>query len=518
MNSRTILWVDDQISELRSQILFLESKGYEVIGVSNGDDALEQLRNRRFDAILLDEMMPGRNGMETLQGIREIDGTVPVIMITKSEEEELMDRALGRRINDFLVKPVNPNQILLSLKKTLDETAILERQLSQDYLKVFQALSQERMEASTPEEWSSIHERMVDWEIKLSGLSDTSLVQSHREQVRDANANFGRFVEKNYRRWMQGEGRPPMSTDVLERWVAPHLRAGKKVFFFVIDCMRLDQWRQLVGFLEPMYRVQEDLYYSILPTATPFARNAIFSGMMPLEIARRHPQWWRGSAQEERSKNAFEAQLLGDQLKRIGLGKIAYKYFKTFNIEETELMAKQIPSLGDVPLVVGVINFLDILAHGRSTNELLMELAPDEVAFRSVMRSWFQHSALYELLRSLSEKKGNVVVITTDHGSVQVRKAAKVKAKREASTNVRYKYGDNLVVDEHAALIMKNPEEYGLPQDSPIQNYICAKEYHYFVYPTNFHEYERQYRGSFQHGGISMEEMIIPCCTLTVDE
>ena len=347
-------------------------------------------------------------------------------------------------------------------------------------------------------------------------MADTSLVQSHREQMRDANAGFGRFVEQNYRDWIRGEGKPAMSQDVVERWVVPHLREGKKVFFFVIDCMRLDQWRQLADFLEPLYRVEEELYYSILPTATPFARNAVFSGRLPLEIATAHPQWWRGSAQEERSKNAFEAELLDANLQRLGLGKIRTKYFKTYNIDETEAMAKQIPSLGDIPLVVGVINFLDILSHGRSTNDLLMELAPDEAAFRSVMRSWFQHSALYELLRSLSQKSGNVVVITTDHGSVQVRKAAKVKAKREASTNVRYKYGDNLTVDARAAFIMKNPREYGLPQEGPIQNYICAKEYHYFVYPTNYHEYERQYRGSFQHGGISMEEMIIPCTTLSV--
>lgn len=518
MSQRQILWVDDQIEELRGQIVFLESKGFEVTGASNGEDALELLRNRRFDAILLDEMMPGKTGIETLQGIRQLNGTVPVIMITKSEEEELMDRALGRRINDFLVKPVNPNQVLLSLKKALDESAIRDRQLSQDYLRGFNELMRERMDLETASEWAAYFDRMVDWELQLSSLDDTSLVQTHREQLRDSNAQFGKFIEDNYREWMQGGDRPVMSSDVVERWVAPHLRAGKKVFFFVIDCMRLDQWRQLSTFLEPHYRIEEELYYSILPTATPFARNAIFAGMSPLDIATKHPQWWRGSAQEERSKNANEADLLGMQLERLGFRDKAFKYYKTFNIEETEAMAKQIPSLGDIPLVVGVINFLDILAHGRSNNDLLMELAPDEVAFRSVMRSWFQHSSLYDLLRSLSAKPGNVVVITTDHGSVQVRKAAKVKANRDASTNVRYKYGDNLNVDGRSAMVMKKPEEFGLPQDGPIQNYICAKEYNYFVYPTKYHEYERQFRGSFQHGGISLEEMIIPCCTLSTED
>ncbi len=517
MPTRTVLWVDDQIEELRSQILFLQAKGFEVEGVSNGDDALALLKERRFDVILLDEMMPGRNGIETLQGIRQLNDNVPVIMITKSDEEELMDRALGRRINDFLVKPVNPNQILLSLKKTLDEEAIQERQVAQDYLRGFNQLTRDRLEARSHEDWSRIFEKLVSWELRLGELSDTSLVQTHREQLRDANNNFGRFVEDNYKSWMSSHERPVMSTDVVQKWVAPHLRAGKKVFFFVIDCMRLDQWRQLASFLTPMYQLEESLYYSMLPSATPFARNAIFAGLSPLEISKRYPKWWRGSAREERSKNAFEPQLLQAQLERIGLGQMGFKYFKTFNIDETEAMAKQIPSLGDVPLVVGVINFLDILAHGRSTNDLLMELAPDEVAFRSVMRSWFQHSAIFDLLKSLAQTSGNVVVITTDHGSVQVRKAAKVKAKKEASNNVRYKYGDNLNVDARTAFIMKNPPDYGLPKDSPIQNYICAKDYNYFVYPTNYHEYERQYRGSFQHGGISLEEMIVPCCTLTVE-
>lgn len=514
MSNRAILWADDQIEELRSQILFLENKGYEVIGVSNGDDAIDCIQRRRFDAVLLDETMPGKSGLETLEGIRESDSTVPVIMITKNEQEELMERALGRRITDYLVKPVNPTQILMALKKALDEGKIRQRQVTQDYLQSFAELARLRMEARDWRDWAGIYDRLVSWELELTRLGDPSLAESHADQMRDANAEFGRFVDQNYRSWIAGEDAPVFSHHVVERYVAPHLRQGKQVFLFVIDCMRLDQWRMLESQLDSMFTLDVELYYGILPTATPFSRNAIFAGMLPLELSKRHPQWWRGSAKEERSKNAHEQELLRDQLDRLGLGEVRTKYFKTFNIGDTEAMRKQIPSLGDVRLVAGVINFLDILAHGRSHNDLLQELAPDETAFRSVMQSWFQHSTLREILRDISERDNAVAVITTDHGAIQVRKASLVKANRDASTNVRYKYGDNLSVDPKEALIMKDPREFGLPSDSPIQNYICAKDYNYFVYPTNFHEYERQYKASFQHGGVSLEEMIVPCATL----
>jgi CheY-like chemotaxis protein len=514
MTARTILWADDQIEELRSQILFLEGKGFQVVGVSNGEDAISLVRDRRFDAILLDEMMPGRGGMETLQSIRRLDPLVPVIMITKSEEEELMDRALGRRITDFLVKPVQPTQILMALKRALDEETIRRRQVTQDYLKGFAELARMRLEARHWRDWISIYETMVTWELELTRLEDPGLWNAHSEQLRDANAEFGRFVERSYRDWMQGHDAPVMSHHVFEHWVAPHLRAGTRVFLFVIDCMRLDQWRVLEPSLDSLYALQRESYYSILPSATPFARNAIFAGLLPVEIAARYPRWWRGAANEEKSKNANERDLLGTQLARLGLKDVRFKYFKTFNAGETEAMRKQIPTLRDVQLVVGVINFLDILAHGRSQNELLRELAPDESAFRSVMRSWFEHSALLETLKEIAAAPQSVVVVTTDHGSVQAKRSSLVKANREASTNLRYKYGDNLGVDPKDAFVMKNPRDFGLPSDSPIQNYICAKEYNYFVYPTNFHEYERQYRDSFQHGGISLEELIVPCVTL----
>lgn len=512
--SRRILWADDQINELRSHVLFLEDRGFEVTGASNGDDALDLLRHQTFDAVLLDEMMPGRGGLETLEGIRDLGATLPVIMITKSEEEELMEKALGRRITDYLVKPVNPMQIFMALKKALEETQITERQVAQNYLQGFSELARRRMEAGDWRDWAAIFDRLVDWELQLNSLKDPGLADTHVDQVRDANAEFSKFVEKRYRGWIEEEDPPLLSHRLIESKVLPHLEKGRRVFFFVIDCMRLDQWRALESVLTPWYDIQRDLYFSILPTATPFARNAIFSGLLPKQIAERHPDWWRGSAQEERSKNAHEEELLRSLLDRRGMRDKKMKYFKTFRIQDTEAMRKQVPSLRDHQLIAGVVNFIDILAHGRSHNDLLQELAPDEVAFRSVMRSWFEHSSLLETLRDIASWEDTVVVITTDHGSVQVRKPSRVKANRDASTNVRYKYGDNLNVDAKDAFVMKNPEHYGLPRDSPIQNYICAKEYNFFLYPTNFHEYERQYRDSFQHGGISLEEMIVPVVTL----
>ena len=516
MSRRRILWADDHIEELRSHILFLEGKGFDVVGASNGDDALDLLRNEAFDAVLLDEMMPGRGGLETLEGIRDLGASMPVIMITKSEEEQLMDRALGRRISDYLVKPVNPTQILMALKRALDTTRITEEQVTQQYLQSFGRAAMERMEARTFDDWARIFDRLVDWDLELNRLKDPELAKMHVDQMRDANAEFCRFVEKNYADWIGGDGdAPTMSHQLLERHVEPHLREGKRVVLFVIDCMRLDQWKAIEPVLAPYYTIQPDLYCGILPTATPFARNAIFSGLLPRDIAQRHPQWWRGSAQEERSKNAFEKELLQAQLKRRGLGGTRSHYFRTFDIADTEQLRKKVPTLKNAGLIAAVVNFLDILAHGRSHNDLLQELAPDQAAFRSVMRSWFEHSALLDLLRDVAAWDDTVVVITTDHGAVQVRKAAAVRANRQASTNVRYKYGDNLNLENRDdAIDVRDPESYGLPRDTPIQNYVLARDYNFFVYPTNQNEYVRQYTDSFQHGGVSLEEMIVPVVTL----
>lgn len=515
MTQRRILWADDQIDELGGPILFLEGKGYSVVGVSNGDDALGLLGRERFDAVLLDEMMPGKGGLETLQGIRDLGTSVPVIMITKSEEEELMDRALGRRISDYLVKPVNPMQIFMALKRALDEPQITEQQTAHNYLSSFGQMAQRRMMAESFEDWARIYERFVDWDLQLNRLNDPEPARLHLDQLRDSNADWVKCVEREYLGWLDDPRGPVMSHRVLDHSVLEHLRAGKRVVFLLIDCMRLDQWHAIEPVLAPMFEIRRESALAMLPTATPFARNAIFSGLLPRDIAARYPDWWRGSAREERSKNAFEKELLGKWLGDRGMGELRYHYAKTFDMQDLETLRKQVPTLKDRALVACVVNFLDILSHGRSDNELLKEIAPDEVAFRSVMRSWFEHSTLLDLLRDVSEWEDTVVVVTSDHGSIQVRKPTVVKASREASSNVRYKYGDNINGEAGAILDLRDPERYGLPRDSPIQNYVVACESNFFVYPTNQHDYERQFRDTFQHGGVSLEEMIVPLVTMT---
>ncbi|RKZ17663.1 PglZ domain-containing protein [bacterium] len=515
MSQRRILWADDQIDELRGQIIFLEGKGYEVVGVSNGDDALDLLARESFEAVLLDEMMPGRGGMETLQGIRDLGTEVPVIMITKSEEEELMNRALGRRISDYLVKPVNPMQIFMALKRALDQTQITEQETARNYLSGFGQMSQERMMATNFDEWARYYDRLVDWDLQLNKLADPEPARLNLDQIRDSNSDWARFVEREYLGWLDDAKGPVMSHRVLDHAVLEHLRAGTRVVFFLIDCMRLDQWRVIESVLSPLFTQRREVACAMLPTATPFARNAIFSGLLPREIKARYPQWWRGSAREERSKNAFEKELLGKWLEDRGLGKKKYHYAKTFDMQDLETLRKKVPTLKDSSLIACVVNFLDILSHGRSDNELLKEIAPDEVAFRSVMRSWFEHSALFEMFRDISGWEDTVVVVTSDHGSIQVRKPTVVKANRDASSNVRYKYGDNINGEAGAIMDLRDPEKWGLPRDTAIQNYVIACESNFFVYPTNQHEYERQFRDSFQHGGVSLEEMIVPLVTLT---
>jgi hypothetical protein len=355
---------------------------------------------------------------------------------------------------------------------------------------------------------------MVGWGLELQTYSDLGLLETHAEQMAACNQGLARFVRDNYQAWLTGKDGPLLSPAVFRTWVEPEVEAGKQVFWIVIDCMRLDQWRFVESLLEPYYTIDRRHYWSILPSATPFARNALFSGLYPLEIARRHPDWWLGSSQQEHSKNAYEENLLGAQLQRLGSPAAgSFKYYKVFDARDTDMLRKQIGSLGGVRLVAAVYNFIDILAHGRSQSVILKELAPDEAAFRTVMRSWFEHSSLFEVLKMVARRDATVVM-TTDHGSMFCRRATLIKGNRETSTNVRYKYGDNLAVDDKQVFLIKQPESYMLPSQSPIENYALTTESYYLVYPTNFHEYERMYRNSFQHGGISLEEMICPFAVL----
>lgn len=511
---RSVLWADDEIDLFRPHILYLEERGFAVTPVRSGDEALARIDSDRFDVVLLDEMMPGRDGLSTLEEIKDRHPSIPVVMITKSEQEDLIASAIRKEITDYIVKPVNPLQILSALRKILDREKIREGGIAQEYLEEFTRLRARIGGRPDWREWIDIYLRLTRWDIELERHRDVGLRQTHDDQRREANAEFSRYIESTYEKWLRGEDAPHLSPDVLGQYVLPHLKEGKKVYFVLIDCMRLDQWLAIEPLLSPYYTIQTDYYYSILPTATPYARNAIFSGLFPADIAKHHPDYWAEISSDERSKNRFERQLLDEYLarKKVNLYP-APRYVKIYNTEEAGNVKRQLSSFFSIPLVSLVFNFVDILAHGRSESEILQEIAPDEPAFRSLMKSWFQHSALFDILRGISAQDA-VVVITTDHGSVISKRATVVYGNREASTNLRYKYGDNLGCDTKHAVHVKEPGRFRLPADSLTKHYIFAKENYYFVYPTRFHEYERQYKGTFQHGGISLEEMVLPCVTL----
>lgn len=513
MKKKRIIWIDDEIDMLRSHVLFLEGKGYEVRGVSSGEEAIGLLSGERFDLLLLDETMPGRSGLEVLQDIKEIDPNLPVVMITKNEAEDLMEQAIGMKIDDYLLKPINPLQIYSAAKRLLESHRIQEGAASKDYLQVFRRLSDEIARRPDADGWSDIHNELSFWDLEFDRFSETGLEQTHEDLRRNANVEFGRFIEERYAGWVGSGDRPMMSTDIFDRFVLPRLSDGRKVYFILIDCMRFDQWLRIEDLVAPLYTIERGSYYSILPTATPYSRNAIFSGLFPDEIARRHPQWWLERSRDEFSKNRYENELMVEQLRRRHLEKATTKYVKVYNTEEANEIRKQIKSYREIDLVALVFNFLDILSHGRSQSEILQEIAPDEGAFRSLMRTWFTHSALYDILQRIAEHDASLV-ITTDHGSVLGRKASLVHGNRDTSTNLRYKFGENINGDPRQTLLVKKPAEFRLPAEGPSKNYIFAKENYYFVYPTKFHEYEKQYLGTFQHGGISLEEMIVPVITL----
>jgi len=512
---KRLLWIDDEIDLLKSHIIFLEGRGYQVSPASNGEDAISLIQKERFDIVLLDEMMPGMDGLTTLENIKNIDPGIPVIMVTKSEEERLMDEAIGRRIDDYLTKPVNPSQILSACKRILDARKIQGQRLTRDYVSEFNKLKSQLAGGQLGwQEWARVHEELSRWDLLLDGFPDVGLRQTHEDQKKEFNHSFGKYVESSYREWLRENNPPVLSVDVVAEYLSPLLAAKQQVFFVVIDCMRLDQWLALEEILSRYYDINRHLYYSILPTATPYARNALFSGLYPGEIAQQYAELWKPGTADDQSKNRYERQLLARQLEKMGL-KLSPepKYVKILDVEEAANVSRKLQSYFDVPLTSLVFNFLDILAHGRSESEILQEIAPDETAFRSLMRSWFLHSHLFEILKALAQRDVTVVV-TTDHGSVLCTRGTKAFGKKDTSTNLRYKYGNNLRCDPKQSLMINKPGEYKLPAYTLNTTYIIAKEDFYFVYPTKFHQYQRQYKNSFQHGGISMEEMILPLAVM----
>ncbi len=520
-----ILWADDEIDMLRPHIMFLESKGYDVTRVSNGEDAVSLVRESSlagatngFDVIFLDEQMPGMGGLGALNEIKQINPALPVVMITKSEEEKLMEQAIGRKISDYLTKPVNPSQILLSLKKLLDGRRIAGEAASRDYIQEFNGISRQLMMGPTAEEWLDIHQKLSTWDVELDSHSDLGLRQTIADQKRECNVEFGKFVERNYADWAYAdrEDRPPLSVDVIREAVIPELQNHERpVVLFVVDCLRLDQWLAMEPLLYEFYSMTKSLYFSILPTATPYSRNAIFSGLFPADIEKRHPDLWARSEDDETSHNRFERDFLIDQLKRRGVQlKNDPKYVKIITADDAHQAEGNILSFTrNNRLTAVVVNFVDILTHSRSESDLLKEIAPDESALRGLAKTWFEHSALFNMLKLLATTDA-VVLITTDHGSIRCNRGAKVLADRETSTNLRYKHGRNLKVDSRQAIVLKSGDPYRLPRRGVNTNYIIAKEDQYFVYPTNYHKYLNQYRDSFQHGGASLEEMVLPIVRL----
>jgi CheY-like chemotaxis protein len=516
MNKARILWVDDEVEFLQPHILFLQDKGYEVETAMNAEDGLEMIRQQNFDLVLLDEMMPGMDGLTALGEIKKITPGLPVIMITKNEEESLMEDAIGAQIKDYLTKPVNPSQILSAAKKILESRNISQKKFTRDYTQELNKITMQLMGRMEPQDWIDIFLKFCTWDVELDAVPDKELREIIYNQRRECNVEFGKFIERHYFDWMNAakEDRPTLSHDIIEKYVYPELKEGNKVAFFVIDCMRLDQWLALEKYFYEYYTIQKEYYFSILPTATPFARNAIFSGLLPSELEQRYPEMWAKGEDDDHSRNRNEKELLYDHLRLLGLKfRTEPRYTKIISAEEAQNLEKNLDTFLNTPLLSVVVNFVDILAHSRSDLPILKQIAPDEPSYRSLTRSWFEHSSLYTVFQKLAEKDITIYV-TSDHGSIRCMRGTKVLGDRETSTNLRYKYGRNLKADGKHAFFVNNPLDAKLPRRNFNLNYIIAREDYYFVHPTNYHKYMAYYRDSFQHGGISLEEMVLPVIKL----
>ncbi|MDR1764126.1 MAG: PglZ domain-containing protein [Dysgonamonadaceae bacterium] len=506
-----LLWADDEIDLLKPHILFLEEKGFEVIPVCSGQDAIDCCREQTFDIIFLDENMPGLSGLETLSQIKEISPDTPVVMITKSEDEGIMNQAIGSKIADYLIKPVNPNQILLSIKKNVHKSSIINQTTATGYQQDFNRLGMQINDSLTVDDWKEVYKRLVYWELELAetqtGMSD--LLQM---QKAEANRLFGRFVRNNYEKWIAvQDSRPLMSPDIFKKKIFPLLDADERVFFILIDNFRLDQWREIKDMLAEFFTFSEDLYYAILPTATQYARNAIFSGLMPLQIEKMFPELWVDEESEE-GKNLNEAPLIKTQIERFRK-KYTFTYNKLNDSIQGEKLSQNLNATDNSQLNVIVINFVDMLSHARTESKMIRELASNEAAYRSLTRSWFKHSGTLELFRRIAEK-GCKVILTTDHGTIRVTQPLKVMGDKNTNTNLRYKLGKNLSYNPKDVFEISRPEAVGLPAPNISTKYIFAQNDDFFAYPNNYNYYVSYYANTFQHGGISLEEMLIPIISL----
>lgn len=512
MSNGYLLWVDDEIELLRAHIIFLQSKGYEVVTVSNGTDAIEECKQHKFDLVLLDEMMPGISGLETLQQIKELSPATPVVMVTKSEEENIMDQAIGSKIADYLIKPVNPNQILLTLKKNIHRKQIVSEVTQTGYQQNFQDISMQIMNCNTIDDWKDVYRRLVHWELELSS-TDSNMTEMLQMQKEEANNGFAKFIKKHYLSWVApgATDRPLMSPDIFKRKVFPAINEGEKVFLIVIDNFRYDQWRVLSKEIGNMFDIEEDMYTSILPTATQYARNAIFSGLMPVQIEKMFPELWVDEDEDE-GKNLNEEPLIRTQIERYRRHD-SFSYHKVNDSTGADKLLARLNELTKNDLNVIVVNFIDMLSHARTESKMVRELANNESAYRSITLSWFRHSVMADLLSALSQIDCRII-ITTDHGSIRASKPVKIIGDRNTNTNLRYKLGKNLNCQSKEVFVIKNPQEAQLPAPNISTSYMFATGSTFFAYPNNYNYYVSYYKDTFQHGGISLEEMLIPLITL----
>ena len=510
MDTIKILWVDDEIDYLKPHILFLEKKNYSVTTCNNGRDAIDIFEENNFDIVFLDENMPGMSGLETLSEMKEKKSSIPMIMITKSEEEYIMEEAIGSKIADYLIKPVNPNQILLSLKKNLDHSRLISQKTTLDYQKEFRKISMEMGMVNSYEDWVELYKKLIFWELELENIDDQSMVEILESQKAEANSQFGKFIERNYEDWFAPKtDKPILSQTLFKELVVPEIvKKDKPILFVVIDNLRYDQWKVFESVVGNHYKLEKEVpYFALLPTATQYARNAIFSGLTPLEMEKQFPQYWKNDP-EEGGKNLFEAEFLTAQLKRLGLN-IKQDYFKITNLNSGKKLVDNFKSLKNNDLVTVVYNFVDMLSHAKTEMDVVKELASDDKAYRSLTLSWFKNSPLLEIIQQ-AQKMGFKLILTTDHGTINVKNPSKVVGDKNTSLNLRYKTGRSLTYEQKDVFAIKDPKKIGLPTINMSSSYIFAKNDLFLAYVNNYNHYVSYYKNTYQHGGISLEEMIIP--------
>lgn len=516
MSAPKILWVDDEMESLKAQILFLQNKGYEVNALASGFDAVEYVRENPVDVVLLDETMPGITGLETLAKIKEVNRQIPVVMVTKNETENLMDDAIGSEIADYLIKPVNPNQVLLSLKKIIDNKRLVAEKATSSYQQEFRNLFMQLNSPLDYAEWMDFYKKLVHWELEMEKSDSPEMQDVFETQKKEANTEFFKFVSKNYAKWVNPKSSeaPIMSHSLMQFKILPHVEKGKPLFFVLIDNLRFDQWRTIEPIFAESFRVQEEeTFYSLLPTATQYCRNAIFAGLLPVDMEKQFPVQWKND-DEEGGKNLHEEEFFRSLLKRLKKDDLKYSYTKVLNTTDAQKLADNIHNLMGNDINIIIYNFVDMLSHARTEMEVLKELAGDETSYRSLTSSWFRNSPLHQALKKIADKN-ITLILSTDHGSIRVNNPVKVVGDRQTTTNIRYKHGRNLAYEPKDVLAFKDPREAGLPVPTVNSSYIFAREDNYLCYPNNYNHFANYYRNTFQHGGVSLEEMIVPVIRMT---